>query len=152
MQVKWLLRLYPSTWRQRYQEEEQGLLKLHANTAATELDWLFGALDAWLDPAYRTKEGIMSQKFLDTLINSISHFDKFSTHAKKVVSLALEEAQHLQHTTVGTEHLLLGLVREGESVAARVLEEPGVTLEKVRKAVEEAKGHGNGMMQSEIML
>jgi ATP-dependent Clp protease ATP-binding subunit ClpC len=152
MQVKWLLRLYPSAWRQRYQEEMQALLELHTITAATALDLLFGALDAWLDPAYRTKEGIMSQKFLDTLINSISHFDKFSTRAKKVVSLALEEAQHLQHTTVGTEHLLLGLVREGESVAARVLEELGVTLEKVRQAVEEAKGRGNGMMQSEIML
>ena len=152
MRVKWLLRLYPSAWRQRYQEEMQALLELHTITAATALDLLFGALDAWLDPAYRTREGIMSQKFLDTLINSISHFDKFSTRAKKVVSLALEEAQHLQHTTVGTEHLLLGLVREGESVAARVLEELGVTLEKVRQAVEKAKGRGNGMMQGEIML
>ena len=152
MRVKWLLRLYPSAWRQRYQEEMQALLELHTITAATALDLLFGALDAWLNPAYRTREGIMSQKFLDTLINSISHFDKFSTRAKKVVSLALEEAQHLQHTTVGTEHLLLGLVREGESVAARVLEELGVTLEKVRQAVEEAKGRGNGMMQGEIML
>ena len=152
MRVKWILRLYPSAWRQRYQEEMQALLELHTITAATALDLLFGALDAWLDPAYRTKEGIMSQKFLDTLINNISHFDKFSTRAKKVVSLALEEAQHLQHTTVGTEHLLLGLVREGESVAARVLEKLGVTLERVRQAVEEAKGRGNGMMQSEIML
>ena len=152
MRVKWLLRLYPSAWRQRYQEEMQALLELHTITAATALDLLFGALNAWLDPAYRTREGIMSQKFLDTLINSISHFDKFSTRAKKVVSLALEEAQHLQHTTVGTEHLLLGLVREGESVAARVLEELGVTLEKVRQAVEKAKGRGNGMMQGEIML
>jgi ATP-dependent Clp protease ATP-binding subunit ClpA len=53
----------------------------------------------------------MSQKFPDTLVNSISHFDKFNPRAKKVVSLALEEAEHLQHTTVGTEHLLLGLVR-----------------------------------------
>jgi ATP-dependent Clp protease ATP-binding subunit ClpC len=150
MQVEWLLRLYPSAWRQRYQEEMQALLELHTITAATALDLLFGALDAWLDPAYRTKEGIMSQKFLDTLINSISHFDKFSTHAKKVVSLALEEAQHLQHTTVGTEHLLLGLVREGESVAARVLEELGVTLEKVRKAVEEAKERGDSVVQLQI--
>ncbi len=152
LRVNWILRLYPSAWRQRYQEEMQALLELHTITAVTALDLLFGALDAWLDPAHRTKEGSMSQKFPDTLINSFSHFDKFSTRAKKVVSLALEEAQHLQHTTVGTEHLLLGLVREGESVAARVLEELGVTIERVRKAVEEAKGHGNGMLQSEIML
>src|SRR5260221_12156956 len=94
----------------------------------------------------------MSQKFHDPLINSISHFDKFSTRVKKVVSQALEEAQHLQHTIVGTEHLLLGLVREGESVAARVLEELGVTLERVRQAVEEAKGRGDSMMQREIVI
>jgi ATP-dependent Clp protease ATP-binding subunit ClpA len=94
----------------------------------------------------------MSQKFPDTLINSISHFDKFNPRAKKVVNLALEEAERLQHTTVGTEHLLLGLVREGESVTACVLDELGVTLVKVCNAVEETKGHGNGMMQSEIVL
>jgi len=150
LRVNWILRLYPSAWRQRYQEEMQALLELHTITAVTALDLLFGALDAWLDPAHRTKEGSMSQKFPDTLINSFSHFDKFSTRAKKVVSLALEEAQHLQHTTVGTEHLLLGLVREGESVAARVLEELGVTIEKVRKAVEEAKERGEGVVQIQI--
>ena len=151
MHVNWILRLYPAAWRQRYQEEMQALLELHTITAATALDLLFGALDAWRDPVYRTRES-MPQKFLDTLTNSISHFEAFSTRAKKVVSLALEEAQHLQHTTVDTEHLLLGLVREGESVAARVLEELGVTEATVRKAVVEAKGRGNGMLQREIML
>jgi len=46
MRVKWILRLYPSAWRQRYQEEMQALLELHTITAATALDLLFGALDA----------------------------------------------------------------------------------------------------------
>ncbi len=58
------------------------------------------------------------------------------------MTLAQEEAQHFQHKTIGTEHLLLGLVREGESIAAQVLESLGVRLEQVRKAVEETKGRG----------
>jgi ATP-dependent Clp protease ATP-binding subunit ClpC len=152
MRVTWLLRLYPSAWRQRYQEEMQALLDLHMVTAATALDLLFGALDAWLQPVHQTQEGMMSQQFLDALIKSISHFDRFSTRAQLVVSLAGEEAQHFQHTTVGTEHLLLGLLREAESAAAHVLEALGITLERVRKAIEEAKGRGDGSMQGEMML
>jgi ATP-dependent Clp protease ATP-binding subunit ClpC len=75
-----------------------------------------------------------------------------STRQQMVVSLAGEEAQQFQHTTVGTEHLLLGLLREAESAAAHVLEALGITLERVRKAVEEAKGRGDGSMQGEMML
>ncbi len=85
-------------------------------------------------------------------MNNLHLFDKFTERARKVLSLAQEEAQHFQHDAIGTEHLLLGLVCEGESVAAQVLESLNVTPEKVRKAVEEAKGHGNGMVQGEIML
>src|SRR6266478_1979050 len=48
-------------------------------------------------------------------------FDKFTERARKVLGLAQEEAQRLQHNYIGTEHLLLGLVREGEGVAAKVL-------------------------------
>jgi ATP-dependent Clp protease ATP-binding subunit ClpC len=87
-----------------------------------------------------------------TAMNNSDRFDTFTEQARKVLNLALEEAQHFQHTALGTEHLLLGLLREGESVAARVLESLGVTLEGVRKAVEEAKGRGNSMVQGEIML
>jgi ATP-dependent Clp protease ATP-binding subunit ClpC len=87
-----------------------------------------------------------------TPMNNLPLFDKFTERARKVVSLAQEEAQHFQHNAIGTEHLLLGLVREGESVAAQVLESLNVTPEKVRQAVEETKRHGNGMVQGEIML
>jgi ClpA/ClpB-like protein len=65
-------------------------------------------------------------------INDRDRFDKFTERARKVLSLAQEEAQRLQHNYIGTEHLLLGLVREGEGIAAGVLESLGVNLEKVR--------------------
>ena len=87
-----------------------------------------------------------------TSMNNSDCFDTFTEQARKVLNLALEEAQHFQHTAVGTEHLLLGLLREGKSVTASVLESLGVTLEQVRKAVEEAKGRGTNMVQGEIML
>ena len=54
--------------------------------------------------------------------------------AKKVIELAVDEARRLNHHYIGTEHLLLGLVREGEGIAAGVLESLGVSLEKVRAA------------------
>ncbi len=57
-------------------------------------------------------------------------FDKFTERARKVLRLAQEEAQRLQHNYIGTEHLLLGLVREGEGVAAKVLMSLDVDLEK----------------------
>ncbi len=69
----------------------------------------------------------------------------FTPRAKKVVmELALEEASHLGHNYVGTEHLLLGLIREGEGVAARVLENLGADLEKVRAQVIQLLGGQSG--------
>ncbi len=56
-----------------------------------------------------------------------------SPRAKRVLELSLEEARQLGHNYIGTEHLLLGLIREGEGVAARVLENLGVDLTKVRR-------------------
>jgi ATP-dependent Clp protease ATP-binding subunit ClpC len=63
-------------------------------------------------------------------------FEKFTERARKVFSLAQEEAQRFNHNYIGTEHLLLGLVREGDGIAARVLANLGVQLPKVRSAVE----------------
>src|SRR3990170_4636994 len=59
-------------------------------------------------------------------------FDKFTERARRVLTLAQEEAQRFNHNYIGTEHLLLGLVREGEGIAASVLESLGVNLERVR--------------------
>ena len=57
-------------------------------------------------------------------------FDKFTERARKVLTLAQEEAQRFNHNYIGTEHLLLGLVREGEGVAAKVLANMGVELQQ----------------------
>src|ERR687890_1349767 len=79
-------------------------------------------------------------------------FDKFTERARKVLQLAQEEAQRFNHNYIGTEHLLLGLVREGEGVAAKVLANMGVELNKVRSAVEFIIGRGDRMVMGEIGL
>ena len=79
-------------------------------------------------------------------------FDKFTDRARKVLTLAQEEAQRFNHNYIGTEHLLLGLVREGDGVAAKVLNNMGVQLPKVRSAVEFIIGRGEGMVMGEIGL
>jgi ATP-dependent Clp protease ATP-binding subunit ClpA len=79
-------------------------------------------------------------------------FDKFTERARKVLSLAQEEAQRFQHNYIGTEHLLLGLVSEGEGVAAKVLANLGVELNKVRSSVEFIIGRGDRIVLGEIGL
>lgn len=79
-------------------------------------------------------------------------FDKFTERARKVLTLAQEEAQRFNHNYIGTEHLLLGLVREGDGVAAKVLANMGVELNKVRSAVEFIIGRGDRMVMGEIGL
>ena len=64
-----------------------------------------------------------------------SRFEKFSERARRVLSLAQEEAQRFNHNYIGTEHILLGLVRETEGVAARVLSGLSVDLGKVRSCL-----------------
>ena len=69
-------------------------------------------------------------------------FERFTERARRVVVLAQEEARTLDHGYIGTEHLLLGLIREGEGVAARALESLGISLEAVREQVGEIIGRG----------
>ena len=79
-------------------------------------------------------------------------FDKFTERARRVLTLAQEEAQRFNHNYIGTEHLLLGLVREGDGVAAKVLANLGVELNKVRSAVEFIIGRGDRAVLGEIGL
>jgi ATP-dependent Clp protease ATP-binding subunit ClpC len=79
-------------------------------------------------------------------------FDKFTERARRVLTLAQEEAQRFNHNYIGTEHLLLGLVREGDGVAAKVLANLGVELNKVRSAVEFIIGRGDRAVMGEIGL
>ncbi|MDD4635140.1 MAG: ATP-dependent Clp protease ATP-binding subunit [Dehalococcoidales bacterium] len=72
----------------------------------------------------------------------VSRFDKFSEHARRVLTLAQEEAQRFNHSYIGTEHILLGLAREEEGIAAKVLTSMGVSLQRVRQAVEYIIGAG----------
>jgi ATP-dependent Clp protease ATP-binding subunit ClpA len=69
-------------------------------------------------------------------------FQKFTDRARRVVVLAQQEARMLDHNYIGTEHILLGLVHEGEGVAAKALESLGISLEAVRREVEETIGRG----------
>ncbi|HLG62704.1 MAG TPA: Clp protease N-terminal domain-containing protein [Ktedonosporobacter sp.] len=69
-------------------------------------------------------------------------FDRFTRRARNVLNLAQEEAQMLQHNYIGTEHLLLGLIREGGGVAAKVLTNLGVELQPVQRGVEAITGRG----------
>jgi len=69
-------------------------------------------------------------------------FERFTDRSRRVVVLAQEEARILHHNYIGTEHLLLGLIHEGEGVAARALESLGISLEAVRQQVEEIIGEG----------
>jgi len=81
-----------------------------------------------------------------------SRFEKFSERARRIFTLAQEEARHLNHSFIGTEHILLGLVREEEGVAAKVLINLGVSLSKVRSAVEFIIGRGEKSGSGEIGL
>ena len=81
-----------------------------------------------------------------------SRFEKFSERARRVLTLAQEEAQHLKHNYIGTEHILLGLVREEEGVAAKVLANLGVGLNKVRASVEFIIGRGEKASAGETGL
>jgi ATP-dependent Clp protease ATP-binding subunit ClpC len=81
-----------------------------------------------------------------------SRFEKFSERARRVLSLAQEEAQRFNHNYIGTEHILLGLVRENEGTAAKVLGGLAIELNKIRSAVEFIIGKGDTAASGEIGL
>jgi ATP-dependent Clp protease ATP-binding subunit ClpA len=74
----------------------------------------------------------------------VDKFERFTDRAPRVVVHAQEEARMLNHNYIGTEHILLGLIHEGEGVAAKALESLGISLEAVRSQVEEIIGQGHG--------
>ena len=77
-------------------------------------------------------------------------FERFTDRARRVVVLAQEEARMLNHNYIGTEHILLGLIHEGEGVAAKALESLGISLEGVRSQVEEIIGQGQSAPSGHI--
>ena len=81
-----------------------------------------------------------------------SRFEKFSERARRVLSLSQEEAQRFNHNYIGSEHILLGLVRETDGVAAQVLGNLGLDLSRVRSAVEYLIGKEESNPQQDIGL
>ena len=77
-------------------------------------------------------------------------FERFSGRARRVIDLAQEEARRLNHDYTGTEHILLGLLHEGEGVAAQALESLGISLDAVRQQVEEIIGQGQQAPSGDI--
>src|SRR3989475_4783827 len=77
-------------------------------------------------------------------------FERFTDRARRVVGLAQEEARMLNHNSIGTEHVLLGLIHEGKGIAAEALGSLGISLEAVRSQVEELIGRGGGTASGHI--
>ena len=75
-------------------------------------------------------------------------FGRFTERAQKVLALSQEEAIRIGHSNIGTEHILLGLVREGEGIAAKALLALGLSPEKVQQEVETLIGRGQGVAQT----
>jgi ATP-dependent Clp protease ATP-binding subunit ClpC len=79
-------------------------------------------------------------------------WEPFTERARRSIVLAQEEAQRLGNNYIGTEHILLGIISEGESLAAKVLETLGVNLAKVRQEVEAIVGRGGQTVQQEMVF
>ena len=75
-------------------------------------------------------------------------FDRFTERARKVMGFARREAQRFHHEYIGTEHILLGLIQEGQGVAANVLKSLNIDLEKIRREVEKIVKAGPAMEPS----
>ncbi|MFL5627176.1 MAG: Clp protease N-terminal domain-containing protein [Ktedonobacteraceae bacterium] len=107
---------------------------------------------SFTQPAEGAEPGERPTKDRQAPQQSEGTLDKFTEQARRTLSLAQEEAQRLQHNYIGTEHLLLGLLREDEGVGAQVLKNLGVELFKVRQAVAFIIGQGDRIVLGEIGL
>ncbi|OLD83995.1 MAG: hypothetical protein AUF64_03235 [Chloroflexi bacterium 13_1_20CM_54_36] len=107
------------------------------------------SVSRWLT---RHRRAASCGKGAEARMNRGGSFDRFTERARHAMRLAQEEAQRLQHNYIGTEHLLLGLLGEGEGVAGKVLTGLGVDLERARQAVEGIVGRGDHLVSGEIGL
>ena len=113
-----------------------------------------GKMDASIYPTFYVacKRHLKQYKGEMAMANPGDRFDRFTQRARNVLTLAQEEAQRLRHNYIGTEHLLLGLVREGNGLAAGVLMEMGVDLREIRNRIEAIIGRGDRIVLGEIGL
>ena len=107
--IDWILRCYPPRWRERYQEEITALLEQHTITSKTLLDLLLGALDARLDPTYRSKDGFMFQNIRDVRSLSILYVCALTVFLFSVTfSLTLSSSLGFQDNAIGATTNALG--------------------------------------------
>lgn len=109
-------------------------------------DWWQTWADNWVtggDPAFITKMMVYGYEMDYVHYKGDLMFERFTDRARRAVVLAQEEARLLGHDIIGTEHLLLGLIHEGEAIAAKALESLGVSLVAVRSAVEDVVHQGS---------
>lgn len=102
-----------------------------------------------LDQLTQLIRKVLQAKFT-TPAEVVDRFDRFTKRARHVLTLAQEEAQNFQHNYIGTEHLLLGLVREREGIAAQVLHNLGIEVNQVRSAVVAIIGRGDRIVVGEV--
>jgi excisionase family DNA binding protein len=126
------------------QRQRVGVKSIDTGLLAGTID--AGPLFAWIDKAFQGK------KTSPANVIERDRFDRFTEQARRVLNLSQEEAQRFHHNYIGTEHLLLGLVREGEGVAGQVLANLGVELNKVRSAVEVIIGRSDRIASGNIGL
>jgi excisionase family DNA binding protein len=98
--------------------------------------------DSPLDQLTHWMRRMLRDKFI-TSTEVVNRFDRFTKRAQAALTFAQDEARHLQHNYVGTEHLLLGLIREGGGVAGKVLRNLGADVQLLRQDVEKIIGHGD---------
>jgi hypothetical protein len=143
--MRWLLHLYPRRWRRRYADEFLALLENQPHSLRVGLDILLGVLDAWLRPQLGPNS--LTAPAGGTLFpRRKDRFDRFTDRSRNALKFASEEAKLLKHDFIGTEHLLLGLLHDQESIAMRVLECLNVDPSEVRSAINaiaaSVSGHG----------
>ncbi len=129
--MKWLLWLYPPRWRRRYGDEFLAVLEERGLSPMVLLDVLRGALDARLHPQLVALPAPVGGSANPA--HRRDRFDKFTRRSRAVLDLAAKEAVRLGHPQIMSEHLLLGMLLEGEGVAAHVLAERGMHIDEVRQ-------------------
>jgi len=110
-----------------------------------------GSEGRWATHSFQTQSG-RPDETLKPATSGMDGFGKFTDRARKALTYAQDEAQRFDHNYIGTEHLLLGLIREGDGTAAQVLENMGVELAKVRTAVDFVIGRGDQPVVGEVGL
>jgi len=117
---------------------------------------MLGMLTSWFAMRRFSRMAMHTAEFMSepaaVSSGSMDRFDKFDEGARRALTLAQDEASQLHHYYIGTEHILLGLIREREGLAARALTSLGVDLEKVRTAVTFIIGEGRGATGGEVGL